>query len=91
MGSGGSTLDERVKAIVDVFSPIDNRSEIVYCPDKRNSTQFVLDYSKTTRELGYTPHYSWHDYLLKFKEEMHSQPFAKLWGYESDYINMEQL
>lgn len=91
VGSGGSTLDERVKAIVDVFSPIDNRSEIVYCPDKRNSTQFVLDYSKTTRELGYTPHYSWYDYLLKFKEEMQSQPFAKLWGYESDYINTEQL
>lgn len=91
VGSGGSTLDERIKAIVDVFSPADHRSEIVYCPDKRNSTQFVLDYSKTTKDLGYTPRYSWHDYLLKFKEEMQSQPFAKLWGFESDYINIDNL
>lgn len=91
VGSGGSTLDERIKAIVEVFSPADHRSEIVYCPNKRNSTQFVLDYSKTTKELGYTPRYSWHDYLLKFNEEMQSQPFAKLWGIESNYINIDKL
>lgn len=91
VGSGGSTLEERIKGIVDVFSPIGNRSKIVYCPHKRNSTQFVLDYSKTSADLGYTPQYSWYDYLLKFKAEMQTQPFAKLWGYESDYVNMESI
>ncbi len=85
VGSGGSTLEERVRDIVDVFSLKDKRSYISYRPDKPNGTQFVLDIKKTVFELGYEPHYSWHDYLVKFKEEMQTQPMAKLWGYESDY------
>ena len=57
-------------------------------PDKPDGTQFVLDIKKTVFELGYEPIYSWHDYLVKFKEEMQAQPFAKLWGYESDYYRV---
>lgn len=85
VGSGGTTLEERVRGIVDVFSPADKKSEITYCPDKQNCTQFVLDIQKTIFELGYEPKYSWHDYLVKFKDEMKTQPFAKLWGREEDY------
>ncbi len=86
VGSGGTTLEERVRGIVDVFCSKDKVSPIIYRPDKPNGTQFVLDIQKTIFELGYEPHYSWHDYLVKFKEEMQTQPFAKLWGYESDYL-----
>lgn len=89
VGSGGSTLKERIEAIVDVFSPKDNRSEIVYCPKKRNAQQFVLDISKTKSELGYVPQYSWKNFLVDFKREMQTQPFAKLWGREEDYIDIE--
>lgn len=85
VGSGGSTLEERVRGIVEVFSPADNPSEIVYCPEKRNSTQFVLDIRKTVSELGYEPKYTWKDYLIKFKKDMEAQPFAKIWGREEDY------
>lgn len=85
VGSGGTTLEERVRGIVDVFCPKDKISEITYCPEKQNSTQFVLDIKKTVFELGYEPKYSWHDYLLKFKEEMETQPFAKIWGREEEY------
>ncbi len=85
VGSGGSTLEERIKGIVEVFSPVDNPSEIVYCPEKKNCTQFVLDIRKTVNELGYEPQYTWKDYLLKFKEEMKKQTFAKIWGREEDY------
>jgi len=86
IGSGGSTLDERVKAIAEVFNPKDKRSNIIYCPEKRSSQQFVLDITKTKKELGYEPRYTWKEYLLDFKKEMEEQPFGELWGYESDYI-----
>ena len=89
VGSGGSTLEERIKGIVEVFSPANHPSEIVYCPEKRNSTQFVLDISKTIKELGYNPQYTWKDYLIKFKETMEKQPFAKIWGKEEDYYQKD--
>lgn len=89
VGSGGSTLEERVKGIVEVFSPADHPSEIVYCPEKRSSTQFVLDIRKTVNELGYEPKYTWKDYLVKFKTAMAEQKFAKIWGREEDYYTAE--
>lgn len=88
VGAGGTTLEERVRGIVDVFSEIGNKSEITYRPEKKNCTQFVLDIQKTIFELGYQPKYNWHDYLVKFKEEMETQPFAKLWGREEDYYQL---
>ena len=88
VGSGGTTLEERVRGIVDVFSPKNNKSEISYCPERPNGTQFVLDITKTKLELGYEPKFSWYDYLVKFKKEMEIQPFAKLWGREEDYYKL---
>lgn len=91
IGSGGSTLEERVRGIVEVFNPEWKKSNIIYAPEKRSAQQFVLDISKTKRELGYQPKYSWKDYLLDFKLEMEEQPFAQLWGYEKDYVNVDVL
>ena len=85
IGSGGSTLEERIRDIVDVFSPKDAKSVISYCPEKKSSQQFVLDIRKTVNELGYEPKYSWRDYLLDFKDEMERQPFSKLWGLEKNF------
>ena len=85
IGSGGSTLDERIHAIVDVFSQPEKRSAITYEPEKRSAMQFVLDISKTKSELGYIPKYSWKDYCMWFKKERELQRFAKLWGKEKDY------
>lgn len=91
VGSGGSTLRERIEGIIDVFSPKDNPSNIIYCPEKRSSTQFVLDIRKTVFELGYQPRYSWHDYLLDFKKEMTLQRFSKIWGREDQYIRKQDI
>lgn len=91
VGSGGSSLKERIEGIVDVFSPIGNKNKIITCPDKPNGTQFVLDIRKTVNELGYEPKYSWLDYLLDFKKEMKEQRFAKIWGREEDYISAEEI
>ncbi len=89
IGSGGSTLRERIEGIAEVFNPEDRKSEIIYCPEKRDSQQFVLDISKTKEELGYIPQYSWKDYLLDFRKEMEAQTFGRLWGYEKDYYDGE--
>lgn len=86
IGSGGSTLEERIKAIIEVFNPERRKSNIIYRPEKRSAMQFVLDIRKTVDELGYQPRFSWKDYLLDFKKEMEEQPFGKLWGYESDFV-----
>lgn len=85
IGSGGSTLDERIHAIVDVFSPTDKKSVITYDANKRNAMQFVLDISKTKSELGYEPQYSWHQFCEWFKKERELQRFATLWGTEESY------
>lgn len=90
IGSNGSTLKERIEGIIDVFSPESKKSKIIYCPEKRNAQQFVLDIRKTVNELGYKPMYSWKDYLIDFKHDMETQPFAKLWGQESNYYKFEE-
>ena len=87
VGSGGTTLEDRIRGIVEVFSPKDCPSEIIYRPDKPNGQQFVLDYSKAEVELGYHPRYTWRDYLVEFKKEMELCRFSKLRGIESDYID----
>lgn len=91
VGSGGSTLEERVKGIIDVFSPKTHKSQVIYCPDKKSAQQFLLDYSKTSNELGYTPKQKWRDYLIDFKREMDLQRFAKLWGRETDYFDITKF
>ena len=87
IGSGGSTLEERVKGIIKVFNPSDKKSKITYLPEKPSAQQFVLDIRKTIQELGYKPQYSWEDYLYSFKKEMELERFQKLWGREQDYLN----
>ncbi len=85
IGSGGSTLEERVRGIVEIFSPQHNKSHISYALDKRDAMQFVLDITKTKDELGYEPKFRWIDYCRWFKEEKRKQRFVKLWGKEEDY------
>jgi len=85
VGSGGSTLEERVRDIAEVFNPENKKSQITYRPEKKNCCQFVLDISKTIQELGYQPKYTWKDYLYDFKKEMQTQTFGKLFGYEDEY------
>lgn len=91
VGSGGSTLKERIEGIIDVFSPKDYPSHVIFRPEKRSSTQFVLDIHKTVFELGYQPKYTWRDYLVDFKKEMKEQRFVKIWGKEDDYISTEEI
>lgn len=85
IGSGGSSLEERIRTIVDVFAKDGKKSEISYSPDKPLCSQYVLDITKTCRELGYEPRYNWRDYCVWLKKERELQRFKKIWGTEADY------
>ena len=83
------SLEEMIHGIVEVFSPEDHKSEITYDESKPDTLQSILDWSKTEKELGYKPEYTFLKMMRDFKEEMEKEPFAKLWGtaeyYESLY------
>lgn len=85
------TLDEMIHGIVKVFSPEHNRSKISYDPSKPDTLQSILNMSKTKKELGYEPQYSYIDMLEDIKKEMKEEPFKKLWNtgdyYEKMYGN----
>lgn len=81
VGTGiGTTLEDQIKGIVEVFSPNDNHSPILYDPTKPDATEYVFDISKTIKYLGYNVQYHYLDYLKDMKREMELQRFSKLWG-----------
>ena len=88
VGNGGSTLEERILGIRDVFCDKDNVSDIVYCPEKKNCTQYVLGIEKTMKELDYKPMYDWKAYLVKLKWHMENQPNKEVWGSFDDYYDL---
>lgn len=74
------SLDEMIHGIVEVFSPEDSKSEISYDPTKPDTLQSMLDWSKTKSELGYEPEYDFITMMKDFKNEMETEPLARLWG-----------
>ena len=74
------SLDEMIRGIVEVFSPKDNKSVIDYDPAQPDTLQSMLDWSKTKRDLDYCPEYDYLKMLQDFKEEMRTEPMAKLWN-----------
>lgn len=87
VGSGvGVSMKEQIEGIIDVFSPIGAKSQIIYKPDMPSSPQFILDVSKTIADVGFNPQYDYMAYLHDFRKEMYDEPFKLLWGESSDYI-----
>ena len=81
VGTGvGTTLEDQIKGIIEVFSPEGSKSELLYDPTKPSATEYVFDVSKTIELLGYRPQYDYLAYLRDFKKEMETQRFQKLWG-----------
>lgn len=79
VGTGvGTTLEEQIKQIVDVFSPVDNKSEIIYCPEKKDAMEYIMDISNAKDEIGYQPQYFYRDYLEDYKKEMKQNRFVGL-------------
>ena len=81
VGTGiGTSMRKQIEGIVDVFSPVNHRSIIIDCPEKPDTVSYIMDVSKTVKELGYVPQYSYLAYLSDLKREMEMEPFRQLWG-----------
>lgn len=81
VGTGvGVSVEEQIKGIVEVFSPKNSPSIITYAPDKPDAQEYIFDISKVRKNLGYTPQYTYVEYLQDFKQEMERQTFSILWG-----------
>ena len=78
------SLDEQIDGIIKVFSS-KRKSKKIYCPEKPNALFNHLDSTKTVKELGYSPKFSYLDSLLDFRKEMESNRFKKIWGTRADY------
>ena len=71
------SLEDQVRTVIGLFSPEDNRSEIVYSPEKKNNTpSYLFDMSKAERDFGFTPQYtSFCDMMSDYKAVMDSGKF----------------
>lgn len=78
------SLEDQIRIAVDVFSPDNKKSEIIYRPDKPDGRNFAMDISKTKRELGYEPVYDYKAYLIDFKKEMELNRFHGLFTDRAD-------
>lgn len=74
-----TTLKQQIEGIVDVFSPKENPSKIIHCPEKESFVSFVMDIENAKTELGYKPLYLYKDYLIDYKKEREQKRFNKLW------------
>lgn len=72
------TMDEQIKTIVDVFSPKDNPSEIIYKPEKPVGGGFLMDIDNAKEELGYEPQYDCRKLFEAYREEMKLNRFKEL-------------
>lgn len=81
VGTGvGTTTEDQIKGIAEVFSPKGRECEIVYRPEKPSGPSYLMDIGNARSELGYEPEYMYLDYLADFKREMALNRFADLRG-----------
>ena len=81
VGTGvGVSIEQQVKGIAEVFAPKGKNIEIIYDPTKPDTPEYILDVSKTEKNLGYKMEYDYMAYLRDFKREFEKQTFVKLWG-----------
>jgi len=68
VGTGvGTSLEDQIRGIIEVFSPEGNRSNVVYRPEKRSQASYLYDISRTQRDLNYKPKYMYMDMLRDMK------------------------
>lgn len=87
VGTGiGTSLEDMIKGIVHVFSSPDNVSKLIYCPDKPDNPEYIMNIDNAITELGYEPKYNCIDMLKDMKLEMELKRFDDL---EREFIKGE--
>ena len=72
-----TSLEEQILGIIDVFSPVNNKSKVVYRPDKKvHLNNHRYDISNAIKDLGYHPEYMYREMLEDMKKEMQSDRFS---------------
>lgn len=74
-----TTLQEQIQGMIDVFSPPNAKSHIIYKPEVSNFTNFVMDIENAKVDLGYKPEYTYLKYLKDYKKEQGLKRFDDLW------------
>lgn len=72
------TLKEQIKTIIKVFSPENNPSPILYCPEKPYGGGFLMDVTNAKKELGYEPQFDCLRLFQDYKSEMEKDRFKEL-------------
>lgn len=73
-----TTLDEQIRGIVEVFSPRDRPSKIVYKPEKTSQNSYFYDIENARTELGYEPEFHYIKMLHDIRKEMNGNRFDHL-------------
>ena len=88
VGTGiGTSMRKQIEGIVDVFSPQGHPSKIIERPEMPDTASYIMDVSKTVKDLDYMPYYDYLSYLKDMKNEMETEPFSQLWGKGKDYFS----
>ena len=72
------TMEEQMRTIIEVFSPDNEKSEIIYRPEKKSGGGFLMNVDNAKKELGYEPVYTCKKLFENYKEEMQINRFAEL-------------
>lgn len=71
VGSGiGTSLEEQVEGIAEIFNKDGKISKITYHPEKDNAPQYIMDINPAKKELGYVPQYNYLKMLKDIQYEM---------------------
>ncbi len=77
-----TTLREQIEGIIEIFSPKDHKSMIIEKPDGDGFVSFVMDISNAREELGYSPQFTYLEYLKDYKKERELKRFDGMWKNE---------
>lgn len=81
VGSGrATTLEEQIRGVVEVFCKSNKISPIIYKPEKPSQTSYLYDISRSRKDLGYEPNYSYIEMLKDMKLEMENPIFNMILG-----------
>lgn len=73
-----TTLEEQIRGIVEVFTPPESPSDIVYRPEKPSQNSYLYSIDNARSDLDYEPRYSYMDMLIDMKSEIKSDRFDHL-------------
>ena len=74
-----TTLKEQIEGIIEVFSPKEKKSNIIFKPENTGFTSFIMDIDNARQDLNYEPKYTYIKYLEDYKKEQKLKRFNELW------------